>query len=340
MVRIGVLGPSDIAGRRFIPGVNSNDKIKYAGVACPTRGEWIVRPGTDNVPEAGEMSKAIVFCEKYGGEIFESYESLICSDRIDAVYVPLPPMLHYFWGSRVLNAGKHLLLEKPFTDSLDHTKKLIALARRKRLAVHENYAFLYHRQIEMISSILSEGRIGEVRVIRAAFGFPYRGAGDFRYSEAVGGGSVLDCGGYPLKLCNYLLGGKASIADARIYSVKGHDTDVFGNVVLVNEKGITAQIAFGMDNAYKCEVEIWGSLKTLSSDRVYSPPATMETVIRLAGNEHEIITVPSDDQFRNSALYFIRCIEDMNERESNYNAIETQAGMMTTLKRNPPIILD
>lgn len=340
MVRIGVLSPSEIAGRRFIPGILSSNIINYVGVACPRQGEWLLNLGSDNTLIADTLVKGRIFQEKFGGDLFEGYDSLIHSDSIDAVYVPLPPKLHYFWGMRILNAGKHLFLEKPFTDSLSHTKELLSVAKNKKLAVHENYAFFYHRQIAAITNIISRGGIGEIRLIRAAFGFPYRGVSDFRYNEAVGGGSVLDCGGYPLKLCNYLLGGNTSIADARLFSVKNHDTDVFGNVVLVNEKGTTAHVAFGMDNAYKSELEIWGSKKTLFTDRVYSPPATLETMIRLTGNEHETISVPPDDQFKNSAEYFVRCIEDADERECNYTAIEAQARIMTTLKNNPLIHLD
>ena len=84
MIRIGVLGPSEIAGRRFIPGVQSSDRIEYKGIAYPNRGDRLLHPGTDTVPETNELEKAKRFHQKFGGELFEGYESLICSDRVDA----------------------------------------------------------------------------------------------------------------------------------------------------------------------------------------------------------------------------------------------------------------
>ena len=134
--------------------------------------------------------------------------------------------------------------------------------------------------------------------------------------------------------------GEGHDRDARLYSTKGHNYRRVWKRSACKREGHNGQIAFGMDNAYKCEVEIWGNLKTLSTDRIYSPPATFEAVINLTGEVRESISVPPDDQFRNSAEYFIRCIEDIEEREKNHFAIRAQAALMTTLKKNPLIILE
>ena len=82
-------------------------------------------------------------------------------------------------------------MEKPFTTSLQETERLLTLAAEKRLAVHENYMFLYHSQFAAIQKMIADGSLGEIRLYRMSFGFPMRGQGDFRYNKALGGGGTL-----------------------------------------------------------------------------------------------------------------------------------------------------
>ena len=181
-MKIGILGTSDIAFRRFLPALKKCGDIEYAGVASRT-------------PEKGKP-----FQEKFGGAVYNGYDALINDRSIDTVYVPLPPALHAQWGEKVLQAGKHLLMEKPFTTGPEDTKRLLALAKERGLAVHENYMFLYHSQLAKIRELISSGELGDIRLYRMAFGFPRRGSNDFRYVKALGGGALLDCGGYPVRL--------------------------------------------------------------------------------------------------------------------------------------------
>ena len=332
MIRIGVLAPSDIAYRRFIPAIKKSQLIEYIGVACACNSEWNEKADNNDIIES-EFLKAKKFQDAFGGSIFNGYHSLISSDKIDAIYVPLPPGLHFKWGMKVMEAGKHLLMEKPFSDSLENTVKMIDAAKANNVAVHENYAFIYHKQIETICNIVAEGKIGDLRLIRSAFGFPYRGENDFRYRKSMGGGSLMDCGGYPTRLASLLLGRSTEIVMSSLNSAKEHDVDVFGNATLRNDKGINAQIAFGMDNAYKCELEIWGSTGTLFTKRVFTPTADMETVININGESEQRIVVQPDDQFLNSAEHFAKCITDSNLREKRMNEIYTQSKLINDIRR-------
>lgn len=324
MIRIGILGASDIAFRRMAPALSVSERFEYVGVAISSAEEW---GGVANAAQlvAAQMEKAKTFQEKFGGRIYESYQALLTDESVDAIYLPLPPGLHYKWGKAALENGKHILLEKPFTACLQDTESLLALAEEKGLAVHENFAFVYHAQIEKIKAIVDSGEIGEVRLIRTAFGFPYRGENDFRYHKAMGGGALLDCGGYPLKLADYLLGGDTRITDCQLLKAKGHDVDVYGAASLQNEVGAVAQIAFGMDNAYKCDLEIWGSQGYLSTPRVFTPTAEMETVITVKTQTEKMVTVAPDDQFLHSAEFFADCVENACARAGHYQTIRHQA---------------
>ena len=183
MIKIGIICPSEIAFRRFLPSLNNAEGVEYVGVAIARKEEYI---GATNEILAKEQQKAQSFVDNFGGKIFEGYGKLICSDEVDAIYLPLPPALHYIWAKQTLEIGKHVLVEKPSTCSLTDTQELVALAESKSLALHENYMFIFHNQIQAVKDIVNSGEIGDVRLYRIMFGFPRRAANDFRYKKALG----------------------------------------------------------------------------------------------------------------------------------------------------------
>ena len=190
MIRIGVICPSEIAFRRFLPALLLCEDVSFAGVAVADQTEF--EGATDEVL-LKELEKARIMQTEFGGEIFSGYHSLIENDNVDAVYLPLPPALHYQWALRALQAGKHAFVEKPCTTSLKETEALVAMAKEKQLALHENYMFTFHRQMEQVLEIVDSGQLGEVRLYRIDFGFPLRDKADFRYNKVLGGGALLDC---------------------------------------------------------------------------------------------------------------------------------------------------
>lgn len=302
MMRIGIICPSEIAFRRFLPALKEAGCFEYAGVAIASKDEFV---GATEEILAKERAKAQTFVDSYGGKIYEGYKTLIESDDVDAIYLPLPPGLHYKWAKAALDAGKHTLVEKPCTIALANTEDLLKEAGEKGLAVHENYMFAFHNQIEAVNEIVRSGEIGDVRLYRISFGFPMRAQNDFRYNKALGGGALLDCGGYTMKYASMLLGPTATIKYAQSNSIEGFSVDMYGSAAMVNDEGVTAQIAFGMDHNYKCELEVWGSKGTLYTNRILTAPAGFvpEVVIR-KGNEEEKRNLPADDAFKKSILHF------------------------------------
>lgn len=333
MIRIGVLCPSNIAFRRFLPALKKHGGFAYIGVACAGVAEWAGGSATPEVLEQ-ERRKAEDFRKAYGGEVFEGYAALLDRDDIDAVYLPLPPALHVSWAKKALARGKHVFLEKPAATSARDATELIALAKAARLALHENYMFVYHRQIAEIQRLIAAGELGELRLIRASFGFPFRGAKDFRYNKALGGGALLDCGGYPIRLARLLLGETAELVDGHLFQSRDFGVDLYGNATLRNASGLTAQLAFGMDNAYQCRLEVWGSKGTLTADRIFTPPADLAPKLTIQNNDGtRVIDIEPDDQFCNSLSVFERCVNDAAAREARYADILGQAQAVDALKR-------
>lgn len=311
MIKLAVLCPAEIAKRRFMPALSLCPSFSFIGVG------------------AHRLEKAEEFLREYPGRLFETYEDVITCDEIDAVYIPLPPALHYEWAKKALENGKHVLLEKPFATTLSDTEDLIRLAEEKNLALHENYMFVFHDQIKEIHDLIQSGEIGEIRLIRMSFGFPMRPAGDFRYDKALGGGAFLDAGGYCLKGAGLLLGKTASVTAASVNYTPDFDVELYGSATVENEEGITAQLSFGMDNNYKCSLEIWGSKGSLTTGRFFTAPAgyAPRAVIEKNGECREI-TFSSDDTFRKSIEFFQQCTENSAVRLENDRTILRQAGLM------------
>lgn len=339
MIRIGIICPSEIAFRRFMPALEQNKELEYVGVAYATKEEWFGKDATVDEEKAGqvinsECTKAEKFEESYGGKVFFGYENMLTSKEIDAVYIPLPPALHYKWAKMALECGLHVFVEKPSTTSLEDTTDLVEIAKKDGLALHENYMFAFHSQLETIRKVVESGEIGEARLYRIDFGFPKRPAGDFRYVKSLGGGALLDCGGYTLKYANMLLGGNAKVISANFNYAAEYDVEVFGAGTMRNDEGTVVQLAFGMDNDYRCSINIWGSTGTLTSNRILTAPAGFEPTYIISKNGESVETkMEADDTFLKSMDRFVDCINDTGIRNKNYEELVKQEKLVDEFVR-------
>ena len=155
MIKIGIICPSEIALRRFMPALQKVQGVLFSAIGIASPKEWfgdLENVTAEQIEEQQfrEFTKAGAFVDQYGGEIIVGYETLVSSDKIDAIYIPLPPALHYKWAKLALQNGKHVFVEKPSTTTLADTNDLISIASKKELVLHENYMFIYHSQLEEI----------------------------------------------------------------------------------------------------------------------------------------------------------------------------------------------
>ena len=331
MIRIGIICPSEIAFRRFLPALQeASEGFLFTAIGIASPGEWfgnlsIVSVDSINEQQSREQAKAQNFIDQYGGKIIVGYENLVNSRDIDAVYIPLPPALHFKWAKKALEADKHVFVEKPSTTCLTDTDELIRIASEKGLALHENYMFIYHKQLEALNDVVKSGEIGDVRLYRITFGFPLRQLNDFRYNKNLGGGALLDAGGYCMKYANYLLGGNAKVITAQANNIEGFEVDMYGSATMANDKGDVVQIGFGMDNDYRCEIEIWGSKGTITSNRILTAPASFTPSYTIKKNQKfETRELPTDNAFLKSIERFKACVYNTNICTENYNLLLKQ----------------
>lgn len=307
-IRLGIIAPADIAKRRFIPALLKCEDFELAGIAA--------RPGSET------KAQEVLTEAKVNAKVYSGYDSLLSDETVDAVYIPLPPSMHYEWGKKTLLAGKHVFMEKPFCVNLEQSKELISLAKEKNLVVYENYGCLYHNQLEVIDHIVGKGEIGNLSLIRAAFGFPYRGENDFRYAKDLGGGALLDAGGYCMKIARHFMAEGAKIKYSNLNYGQKHDCDMFGTIVLEDDKGLSAQLSFGMDNQYKCELELWGTKGSLIAPRIFTAPDNFEPEITVTkGMEKTVYKAKSTDQFAECIKRFGKIIKKENKADEVFESI-------------------
>ena len=323
-IKIGIICPSEIAYRRFLPSLQKVSEFEFAGVAIASSQEWAgdgkVTENTKAIIEK-ERQKAQTFIEAYGGKIYEGYETLITTTEIDVVYLPLPPALHFKWAKMALENGKHAYVEKPFTTNLQDTRTLLSIAKEKKLVVHENYMFIFHQQLQAVQDLIGAG-------------FPRRAANDFRYNKELGGGALLDAGGYCMKYASWLLGDTAKLVCANAYYEPDFEVDIFGSCTMVNNEGTIVQMSFGMDCDYKCELEAWGSTGTLTTGRILTAPDGLEPDMIIKHNQELIKKkLPADNAFEKSIRRFYDCLASYVLREENYQIIERQSSFVSEFKR-------
>ncbi len=316
MLRLGIMGCSDVAYRRFMPAVRGMDEVRVIAVA-----------------EEYAPQKLDQFCSTYAVEGETGFEKLLSRPDIDAVYIPQPPALHYRWAKRALECGKHVLVEKPSTPGYAESAELVRLAGSRGLALHENYMFRYHLQIGKIREMIRDGRIGDVRLLRADFGFPLRSRDDFRYSRALGGGALLDAGGYVLKLASLFLGETVKADAACLNFLPGYEVDMYGSAVLSNDDGTVFQAAFGLDCAYRCGFEAWGSRGILRTGRIFTAPEDFSPRVEIEDAEgRTTVSLEPDSQFRHSVEAFLAETRDADKRESMYGEILLQARLVDSVR--------
>lgn len=316
MINVGILGCSEIAYRRFMPAVQEVKEVNVIAVA-----------------EEYDRTKLKTFCNTYKLEEELDFESLISRKDIDAVYVPQPPALHYKWAKRALECGKHVLIEKPSTTKYELSKELVELAASKDLVLHENYMFQYHSQISEIQRMLDEGAIGDVRLIRANFGFPLREQNDFRYNAQLGGGALLDAGGYTLKLATLFLGDSITVDASKLSYMEGYEVDMYGSATLSNNEGVVCQVGFGMDSAYQCNLEIWGSKGRLYANRIFTAPPEYTPVLLLECAEGtNKIELQPDAHFQHSIEQFCEEVKIKEKRIAMYHEILLQSKLVDAVR--------
>ncbi|MEN3283817.1 MAG: hypothetical protein V7607_4957 [Solirubrobacteraceae bacterium] len=154
-----------------------------------------------------DLGRAQAFASEHGlARAHGSYEELLADPEVDAIYNPLPNSLHVEWSIKALEAGKHVLCEKPMSRHADEVERAFDVAEREGLVLEEAFMWRHHPQLARARELLAAGDVGELRVIRAAFAFNAPDPDDIRLQADLDGGGLMDVGCYCVSGCRALAG--------------------------------------------------------------------------------------------------------------------------------------
>jgi xylose dehydrogenase (NAD/NADP) len=279
-LRWGILGPGRIAPR-LVRAVAANDRGQLVAVASRDEGRAAAFAALHGIPRT-----------------FGSYDALLAAADIDVVYVSLPNQLHAEWTIRALEAGKHVLCEKPLALTVEQVDAIAAASARTGLLAVEGFMYLHHPQILVALELAQGGTIGRLELINGTFSFFLTYPGDPRVDPAMGGGSLWDVGCYPVSFARRIAGEEPDgIAAFARFDERGVDRTFIGQLHFPG--GLLAQFDSGFAAPDRQRIEIVGADGTLVLDSPFLPepdgPAPTLTLWR--GRQASSVVVPSVDQY-------------------------------------------
>jgi xylose dehydrogenase (NAD/NADP) len=246
-------------------------------------------PAVDVVAVASRSAEAAeVFAREHGiPRAHGSYEALLADPDVEAVYVPLPNGLHFEWTLAALEAGKHVLCEKPLSPRVAEVERCFDAAERHGLVLSEGFMWRHHPQTDTLVRLVD--RIGELRLVRATFSFSLERPGDVRLDAALDGGAVLDVGCYCVSAAR-LFGGEPERVSAEAV-MTGGGVDIRFAAAMHLPGDVLAEFDCGFDMPPRDELEIVGSEGSLFAD---DPWHCRRPVIELRRRDGAVETIEAE----------------------------------------------
>jgi xylose dehydrogenase (NAD/NADP) len=190
---------------------------------------------TDRVEVVAVASRDGARAEAYAAErgiprAYGSYDRLLDDNGVDAVYVSTPNSLHYEWTMRALDAGKHVLCEKPFTRRGEQAEEAFELARTRGRVLMEGFMYRFHTQAAEVKSLVDRGAVGKVQLVRGSFSFLLESLSDVRADPELDGGALMDIGCYCVSISRFLLGEPERVSGEQVLGPTGVDMAFHGTL--------------------------------------------------------------------------------------------------------------
>lgn len=213
MLRFGILSTAKIGRELVVPAIQDAENCVVTAIA------------------SRDLAKARAMADRFSvPHAFGSYEEILASDTIDAVYIPLPTSQHVEWTIKAADAGKHVLCEKPIALKASEIDVLIAARDRNKVVVSEAYMVTYAPVWRKVRELLKEGAIGKLRHVQGAFTYFNRDPGNMRNIPALGGGGLPDIGVYPTITTRFATGKEPIRVQASTDRDPEFGTDIYSSV--------------------------------------------------------------------------------------------------------------
>lgn len=268
-VRWGLLSTARI-NRRLVTAIRASSRGELVAVA------------------SREVEKARAYAAEWEIPLsFGSYEAMLASDEVDVVYISLPNHLHAEWSIRAMQAGKHVLCEKPLALSVEEVDRMIAASRETGCVLAEAFMYRHHPQTKIAGEWVRSGRLGEILLVRSVFNFALTNRPNIRLVPEYGGGCLWDVGVYPVSFAQFILGGAPQwVCGSQWLGESGVDEAFAG---LLHYRGDrAAQISASFRSPFYTVAEIIGSEGRLFLNKPFT---------RLEEDRHLIFYPPEGEPF-------------------------------------------
>ena len=278
-VRWGLLSTANI-NRRLIPAIRASARGGLTAVASRSQSSADAYAKAWHIPQA-----------------FGSYQAMLNSDAIDAVYIGLPNHLHAEWSMAAMRAGKHVLCEKPFALTLAEVDAVTAVSRETGMVIAEAFMYRHHPQTKKLGELVRNGRVGRVTLMRGVFNFAFGTRDNIRLVPEWGGGCLWDVGVYPLSLAQFVMGGPpVRVSGAQWLGPSGVDEVFSGQMIY--EHGAIAQISSAFCTPWYTAAEIIGTEGRLTLNRPFvAMDDNRQLLFHPANGEPEAIDVTEKELY-------------------------------------------
>ena len=280
VLRWGIIGPGRIAPR-LVRAVTVNARGELTAVASRDATRAAAFAATHAIPTS-----------------FDSYDALLASPDVDVVYVSLPNHLHATWAIRALEAGKHVLCEKPLALTPEDVDAIADAAERSDRIAAEAFMFLHHPQILKAIELAQGGALGRLELVNGSFSFFLTHPNDPRSDPAMGGGSIWDVGCYPVALARRIVGREPDRVQAMArFDERGIDLTMIGQLHFPGD--VLAQFDSGFAAPDRERIEIVGGDATLvlTAPFLPEPEGPPPSLVLWRGRDATPIDVDSVDQY-------------------------------------------
>lgn len=312
-IRWGILSTAKIAKEHLIPAMQASEFGEVVAVASRSMESAQAFATASNIPTA------------YG-----SYEDLINDPNIDAIYNPLPNHLHVPWSIKAIEAGKHVLVEKPISLDIADLAPLFACVKaHPQIKVMEAFMYRFHPQRAKIQAICNSPEFGPLHSIQSAFNYNNREADNIRHDASMGGGALMDIGCYNISFARMMFKEEPIRVVAKMQKMPGFEVDCITSAILDFPNG-TSIFSCSTKSEHGQWAQIQGESGSLRISPPYNPTKDDESEIRFQHNDKvEVISIPPVDQYQLMVNAFARAILDdtpvptpLSDAEANMKVID------------------
>lgn len=226
---------------------------------------------------------------------YGSYQAMLDDPEIDVVYNSLPNSLHAEWSIKALQAGKHVLCEKPLATSLEDVDAMQTAAQSTGKNLTEAFMYRHHPQTIRVKELVDSGILGDLRVIKGEFTFDIQDEGDVRLDPGLGGGSIWDVGCYPINYMRYILGEEPrEVFGWQFAGQSGVDEVFAGQLRFAGD--VFGLFDSGFRSPFRSRFEIVGSEATIVIPDPFKPDLEVEILI-WRGEEFETVDMPKQELY-------------------------------------------